>query len=108
MSIPQDLKFKNKELKHLLKKAVEPLLPHEVIYRKKQGFAVPVNDWFQQKLKTWADKKILDFSKRTAYFNPAVMADFVAQSSSKMTWFLLNFVLWHEHWIEQKPFEPLT
>ncbi len=102
MSIPQSLKFKNQTLKYLLKKAVEPVLPHEVIYRRKQGFAVPVEAWFQKDLKSWSQKKILDFTRRTDYFNEPMMAAYLRTAGSKMSWFLLNFVLWHEKWIEQR------
>ena len=102
MGIPQSLKYKNKSLKYLLKKAVEPVLPREVIYRRKQGFAVPVEMWFQKELKSWSNKKITDFSRRTDYFNEGVMRTYLQTAGSKMSWFLLNFVLWHETWIEQK------
>lgn len=102
MSIPQSLKYKNKTLKYLLKKAVEPVLPREVIYRKKQGFAVPVEAWFQKDLKGWAEKKIMDFVRRTDYFDDASMRSYLRTANPKMWWFLLNFVLWHEVWIEQR------
>src|ERR1051326_8008456 len=62
MSAPQSLKYKHRTLKHLLKKAVGPLLPREITQRRKQGFAVPVEDWFQERLGNWATQKILDFS----------------------------------------------
>ncbi len=105
MSIPQKQKYKNGTLKYLLKKAVDPILPKEVVHRPKQGFAVPVETWFDEKLRAWSDKKIIDFVNRTSYFNRPVMEAWVRSSSSKMNWFLLNFVLWHEVWIEQRPLE---
>jgi asparagine synthase (glutamine-hydrolysing) len=105
MGIPSAVKFKDNVLKYLLKKAVEPLLPREVIHRPKQGFAVPVADWFQAALRTWADDKIRGFVKRTDYFDRESMESFLRDSSAKKTWFLLNFVLWHEAWIEQRPLD---
>lgn len=102
MSIPQSIKYKDKTLKYILKKAVESLLPHEIIYRKKQGFGVPVNEWFQDKLRLWSDRKIVDFVRRTDYFDPARIAGFLQKTGSKNSWFLLNFVLWHEMWIEKR------
>ncbi len=102
MGIPQSLKYKNKTLKYLLKKAVGPILPPEIINRPKQGFGVPVADWFQNLLLDWSHKKILDFAKRTDYFNPAALQDFLHQTQGRMSWFLLNTVLWHEMWIEGK------
>ncbi|MCB4755584.1 MAG: asparagine synthase (glutamine-hydrolyzing) [Elusimicrobia bacterium] len=102
MGIPQTLKFKDKTLKYLLKEAVKPLLPHDIIHRPKQGFGVPVDDWFKEKLLVWSDKKIMDFAKRTPFFDPIVLQSFLNYTKGNMTWFLLNFVLWHEFWIEQK------
>jgi asparagine synthase (glutamine-hydrolysing) len=102
MKIPQSLKFKTKTLKYLLKKAVEPILPHDIIYRKKQGFGVPVESWFKDKLQDWSNARILDFANRTEYFDPAAIKKYLDASTGESTWFLLNFVLWHEHWIENK------
>jgi hypothetical protein len=39
------------EGKYLLKKAMEPMLPHDVLYRPKMGFAVPLARWFRGPLK---------------------------------------------------------
>ena len=41
----------NYEPKHILKKAAEGILPHEYIYRKKMGFAAPVNEWLKTELR---------------------------------------------------------
>jgi asparagine synthase (glutamine-hydrolysing) len=45
--LPAAFKVSNGETKCLLKKAMEPWLPREVVYRRKQGFAVPVAQWFR-------------------------------------------------------------
>jgi asparagine synthase (glutamine-hydrolysing) len=39
------------EGKYLLKKAMEPLLPQELLYRPKMGFAVPLASWFRGPLR---------------------------------------------------------
>ena len=31
----------------MLKRALEPLLPHDVLYRRKQGFSIPLALWFR-------------------------------------------------------------
>lgn len=48
MHVPAHLRFKNGETKYLLKKVCEGILPHEVIYRKKVGFAAPTFRWFKE------------------------------------------------------------
>jgi asparagine synthase (glutamine-hydrolysing) len=46
-TVPTSAKLKRTEGKAVLKKALEPLLPHEVLYRQKMGFAVPLDMWFR-------------------------------------------------------------
>jgi len=50
-SLPSGLKVKGHEGKYLLKKVMEPLLPKEVLYRPKMGFAVPLARWFRGPLR---------------------------------------------------------
>jgi len=49
--MPSSLKVRGLTLKYLLKKAVAPWLPREVIERKKRGFGAPVGGWLRQDLK---------------------------------------------------------
>ncbi|MEF7616867.1 XrtA/PEP-CTERM system amidotransferase [Aquincola sp. MAHUQ-54] len=50
-TLPSDLKIRGQEGKFLLKKAMEPKLPHDVLYRPKMGFSVPLARWFRGPLK---------------------------------------------------------
>ena len=50
-SLPTDLKRRNGEGKFLLKKAMEPWLSHDILYRPKKGFAVPLAAWFRGPLR---------------------------------------------------------
>lgn len=45
--LPGTFKLRDGTTKYLLKKALEPLLPHDIIYRKKKGFGTPVGAWFR-------------------------------------------------------------
>jgi asparagine synthase (glutamine-hydrolysing) len=45
--IPSDWKYRHGQTKYILKKALEPVLPADVLYRKKQGFGVPIGAWFK-------------------------------------------------------------
>jgi len=53
-SIPSGLKLRSGIGKYILKKALEPKLPHEILYRAKQGFAIPLDVWFRRELKDMA------------------------------------------------------
>jgi asparagine synthase (glutamine-hydrolysing) len=48
--IPPKLKMKGITTKYLLKKMMEKYLPHEVIYRSKTGFGVPLRQWIKNDL----------------------------------------------------------
>lgn len=50
-SLPPELKLRGMEGKWILKKAMEPWLPHEILYRPKMGFAVPLARWFRGPLR---------------------------------------------------------
>lgn len=46
-AIPTEVKMKGGVAKYVLKKAMEPHLPHEVIYREKAGFSLPIRSWMR-------------------------------------------------------------
>ena len=47
--VPDHLKIRGGEGKYILKKAVEDLLPHDIIYRKKMGFPTPLRQWLMDR-----------------------------------------------------------
>jgi asparagine synthase (glutamine-hydrolysing) len=46
--IPHAYKYRYGQTKYILKKALEPVLPQEILYRSKRGFGVPIGRWFQE------------------------------------------------------------
>ena len=51
-SLPAEQKIHKREGKYILKRALEDRLPRDVLYRPKQGFAVPLADWFRGPLRS--------------------------------------------------------
>src|SRR5260370_15454135 len=47
MSLPRSLKVKGSTGKHILKRALESVLPADVLYKPKRGFGAPVREWFR-------------------------------------------------------------
>jgi len=45
--VPQHMKLRHGEGKYIVKKAVEGLVPREIIYRKKMGFPTPLRQWLR-------------------------------------------------------------
>ena len=58
-TIPSRLKLQGRNGKYILKKAMSPTLPDDILYRRKQGFAVPLDHWFRAELKEVAFENIL-------------------------------------------------
>ena len=54
------------------KKAMEPYLPREIIYRPKSGFGAPLRYWIQHELRPMVDEVLSETSiKRRGLFDPA-------------------------------------
>jgi asparagine synthase (glutamine-hydrolysing) len=70
-TIPSSLKLQGRNGKYIFKKALEKILPNEILYRKKMGFGVPLARWFRNELKDMAYDTIFSnhnegqFQKRT-------------------------------------------
>lgn len=100
MSIPDDVKTRNGELKHILKQGVRGLIPDELIDRKKQGFGVPVYEWFFDRLGAQAKAELTDFCQRTDYFEQQAVMRLFNNKEGPRIWYLLNFAMWHREYIE--------
>jgi asparagine synthase (glutamine-hydrolysing) len=108
MTIPPALKMKAmQETKYLLKKAVEPILPHSIIYRRKQGFAAPVAEWLRGPWYSWAEHTLLnsrlvkDGVLNSAYLR-VMLADHRNQRGKygKALYSALNLALWHKVYMD--------
>ena len=49
--LPVDFKLRGTEGKFMLKQALEPYLPNDILYRRKMGFSIPLAEWFRGPLK---------------------------------------------------------
>jgi len=63
MALPPRYKINSGEGKYILKKIAEPLLPREIVYRKKMGFPVPTKDWFKGDLISQVEDTISGLKK---------------------------------------------
>lgn len=82
-SLPSNLKVQGQEGKWLLKKALETRLPHEVLYRPKMGFSVPLARWFRGPLKNRVRDAVLgDRLASTGWFNRSYLEHLVQAHTS--------------------------
>jgi len=72
--LPVQYKQKGVEGKWIFKKAMEGLLPHQIIYRPKTGFGVPLRSWLRGPLKEMVGDILSPESLRhRGWFNPRVV-----------------------------------
>ncbi len=97
-SLPSEMKLKGNEGKHLLKLAMAPHLPDEILHRPKQGFAVPLARWFRGPLRQRVQDAILGPRlAATGIFNQTYLQHLVeahasgARDYSAPLWTLLMF-----------------
>ncbi len=106
MGIPQAIKVRDGELKHLLKRAVRGVIPDAIIDRRKQGFGVPVAEWFLRELGPVVRASLQRFAIEQPYFDAGYVDRLLQSNNATLSWFLLNFALWHRQWIEGQTVDP--
>jgi asparagine synthase (glutamine-hydrolysing) len=102
MSIPAELKTKNANLKYILKKAVRGIIPDEIIDRKKQGFAVPIPEWFSGELGCLTRLKLKRFCEETDLLDWKSVDNLLNSNKRSSAWPLLNLAMWWETFIYKK------
>lgn len=97
-TLPSSLKIQGQEGKYLLKKAMEPRLPHDILYRPKMGFSVPLARWFRGPLRQRVRDAVLGPRlAETGWFNRKYLEHLVdshdsgARDYSAPLWTLLMF-----------------
>ena len=89
------LKLRKGEGKYILKKAFEDVLPHDVIYRKKQGFGVPLKHYFRDELKGLVDKYTRNNKKIIKLRSK--LSD-KGRDHSRIIWRIMMLNMWMERW----------
>jgi asparagine synthase (glutamine-hydrolysing) len=98
--IPTASKLRDGIAKHLVKRAFKPLLPHETLTKRKQGFTPPDKTWFRRELADYIRQMLL--SKRSClgeFIEPNAVREILARhergGDERLTiWSLLFFEGW--------------
>ncbi len=106
-TVPSRFKQQGNVGKAIFKKAMEPYLPHDVIYRPKSGFGVPLRRWLHVELRGLVDDTLSETSlRRRGYFDPAAVAqlrrlDAAGRVDAAYTLFALVCIeLWFRRFID--------
>lgn len=104
--IPEKLKLKKRITKYILKKAVQGIIPEEIIWRKKQGFGAPMTEWLKNpktaepllaaiKNSKLRDLGILDYD----YIDRIIsLHQSGAVNHNFRIWNLISLSLWYDYW----------
>lgn len=97
LSIPDEWKIRDGEPKYILKKSIEHLLPHDIIYRKKQGFGLPVSIWLSGALGDEMQSCIRRFADATGLLDETFLQSRAGKRLMKQhAWTLYNVAAWWE------------
>ena len=105
--LPPEWKLRRTQ-KYILKKLAERVgVPKEVLYRRKQGFALPLAEWIRHELKDMVLTVLLEpRTLQRGYFNPRGIRQLLDEhfrgrrDQSARIWRLLIFELWHRNFME--------
>jgi asparagine synthase (glutamine-hydrolysing) len=107
LSLPRALKVEGVSGKHILKRSLEEILPHDLLYERKRGFGAPVREWFRESLGGWFDDHLMNSTMRRRELLDYGFVSRMLEEHRRRTkdwgfhlWALLNLSLWYERWIE--------
>lgn len=102
-SIPSNMKLRHHQTKYILKKAMDDILPHDILYRGKQGFSIPIKNWLRQDLKPMmTDVLATEKISREGFFDPSYVEQLKTEhlkgikNHSHRLWALMMFGMWFD------------
>jgi asparagine synthase (glutamine-hydrolysing) len=111
-TVPPALKRKGDVEKYLFKKAVEDILPHPVVYRKKAGMGVPLNHWFKKTPLRRYTRDILGSARarQRGLFQQSFVDNLLhgelplghlgRDRTGELLWMILAVELWHRVYVD--------
>lgn len=106
-TIPPHLRLHKNSGKHIFKQAMRGILPDEIIDRRKQGFAIPLNLWFRGQLDGFAHDLLLsEASRRRQLFNAAYVEQQLrlhaaGRPLALRLWTMISFELWCRKFLDE-------
>src|SRR6184192_2562067 len=109
-ALPRRQRVRGLRKKVLLRKAVAPLLPQEIVHGKKRGFSIPAAAWLRGELEPFARETLSrETLRRQGFFRPEAVQRLIdchvagKEDLSRRLWGLLAFTLWYERHVEREP-----
>jgi len=103
-TLPTRLKLKGRQKKYILKKALQDILPDSILYRRKQGFGVPLAEYLRDELRDFAQQEVLGEPPIEIYDRTLLAEAWDRHQSgrsdySRLFWTVLMFNLWYKRWM---------
>jgi len=102
-TIPGRMKIRNGNVKDILKKTVEPLIPEGITKRPKEGFVLPIFDWMVEKLKNYSldllsEKRLEKHHFLNINFAKNILGAYYSgnKNLAVKVWNLMMFQVWWE------------
>jgi asparagine synthase (glutamine-hydrolysing) len=109
-ALPARFKVRGREKKIALRESLRGVVPDEHIDRAKQGFQVPMAEWFRTDLRELARETLLGGSAEgRGYLRQDIVAGLLqrhldcAEDNSSLLWSMLSFELWQQQVVEGRP-----
>lgn len=100
--IPSRSKLSGGQGKHILKRALAPYLPRELLYRRKMGFGVPILEWLRTDLSEFASELAVRGEASSAFFDTGFLGRKWKEHQGGLRnwatelWAVMMFNLWYE------------
>lgn len=109
-ALPVEWKFQVRTPKYILKKLAARLgIPHELLYRRKQGFQMPLVEWMRNEMKDQFLRVLVEpQTLQRGYLRPEAVHSLVDEhvrgrrNRSGLLWRILVLELWHRNFLEAK------
>jgi asparagine synthase (glutamine-hydrolysing) len=106
--MPPELKLRGFKRKYILKRALERLLPHDVVWRKKAGFGAPIRSWLRGPLRPLVDELLSEeMIRKRGLLRPEEVRRLIdlnlsgREDYNLQVFQLLNLELWHRQFIDK-------
>jgi asparagine synthase (glutamine-hydrolysing) len=108
-TLPPNLKLRWFQGKYLHKKALQKWLPKEIVWRKKKGFANPIDKWLRTSMRPFLNEYLLtEGAAVNRYFNTQFIREMLAQHEKnqahnlRQIYLLLSFEMWHQQFVSSR------
>jgi asparagine synthase (glutamine-hydrolysing) len=107
--LPVSMKMRSSGGKYLLRQVARSLLPESVLAKRKQGFAIPLSEWFRTSLRGMLQDLVTSRAFRErGVFDPAAVERNIAEhlrgeaDHGEHLWLVLNFELWARRFLDER------